>query len=162
MDSHSFYVFALILFFFIINLLVSCSAFFFFLYKILSLLVALISFFPSYSQEKEDHNFEVAKNLEIFNVLFKNLDMMYVDTIDANRLIGTGINAMLQQLDPYTVYYPESNDLKAFITGKYAGIGAVIRYHMKRKNAVIDEPYFNTPSQEAGLKKGDVILSIDD
>ena len=162
MHPQSSYDFAFILFLIIINRPGYCNAIVLIMKKILSLLVALISFFPSHSQEKEDHNFEVAKNLEIFNVLFKNLDMMYVDTIDANRLIGTGINAMLQQLDPYTVYYPESNDLKAFITGKYAGIGAVIRYHMKRKNAVIDEPYFNTPSQEAGLKKGDVILSIDD
>ena len=114
------------------------------------------------AQDSKNHNFEVAKNLEIFNVLYKNLDMLYVDTLDANKLITNGINSMLRQLDPYTVYYPESNELKAFITGKYAGIGALIRYHMKQKNAVIDEPYLNTPSQEAGLKKGDIILSIDD
>lgn len=123
---------------------------------------AMLSVLPIIAQDSKDHNFEVARNLEIFNVLYKNLDMLYVDTLDANKLITTGINSMLHQLDPYTVYYPESNDLKAFITGKYAGIGALIRFHLKLKNTVIDEPYFNTPSQEAGLKKGDIILSVDD
>lgn len=130
--------------------------------RIIPLVLAMLCALPMTAQDSKNHNFEVAKNLEIFNVLYKNLDMLYVDTLDANKLITNGINSMLRQLDPYTVYYPESNELKAFITGKYAGIGALIRYHMKQKNAVIDEPYLNTPSQEAGLKKGDIILSIDD
>ena len=69
---------------------------------------------------------------------------------------------MLQCLDPYTAYYPKASQLKSFIPGKYGGIGALIRYNLKQKTTVIDEPYENTPAQEAGLKKGDVILSIDD
>jgi carboxyl-terminal processing protease len=107
---------------------------------------------------------EVAKNLEIFNALYKNLDMMYVDTLDANKVITTGIDAMLNSLDRYTEYYPEERqkELKQMLTGKYAGIGALIRYHQKRKQVVIDEPYEGTPAARAGLKKGDIVMQIDD
>ena len=114
------------------------------------------------AQEQKNHNLEVAKHLDIFNQLYKNLDLMYVDTIDAQKTITTGINAMLKSLDPYTEYFPEQKDLKTFMSGKYGGIGALIRYHLGRKTVVIDEPYADTPAQEAGLKKGDIIISIDD
>lgn len=116
------------------------------------------------AQEVRNHNLEVAKNLEIFNALYKNLDLMYVDTLDADKVVGAGINAMLRSLDPYTEYYPEEKqkDLKTMLTGKYAGIGALIRYHQRLKRVVIDEPYVGMPAQEAGLRKGDVILQIDD
>ena len=117
---------------------------------------------PMSAQEDSNHQFEVAKNLEIFNTLYRHLDMLYVDTLDANKVIGGGINRMLQTLDPYTVYYPDANELQSYLAGKYAGIGALIRYNLVLNNAVIDEPYANTPAQEAGLKKGDIILSIDD
>ncbi len=117
------------------------------------------------NQEKvKNHNFEVAKNLEIFNALYKNLDLMYVDTLDAGTVITKGIDAMLASLDRYTEYYPEERqkELKQMLTGKYAGIGALIRYHRKLERVVIDEPYKDMPSAEAGLKKGDIILQIDD
>ncbi len=112
----------------------------------------------------KNHNFEVAKNLEIFNALYKNLDLMYVDTLDAGTVITKGIDAMLSSLDRYTEYYPEERqkELKQMLTGKYAGIGALIRYHRKLERVVIDEPYKGMPSAEAGLKKGDIILQIDD
>ena len=126
----------------------------------LMMLLAIIT--SSKAQEDRDHNFEVGKNLEIFNAVIRNLDMMYVDTIDAKKVVSNGINRMLQSLDPYTVYYPDPNELQSFLSGKYAGIGALIRYNLVLDNAVIDEPYENTPAQEAGLKKGDIILSIDD
>ena len=113
------------------------------------------------SQDK-NHNLEVGKHLDIFNSLYKNLDLLYVDTLDPQKTITAGITGMLRSLDPYTEYFPEQKDLKSFITGKYAGIGAVIRFHLKQDNAVIDEPYYGTPAQEVGLMKGDVILSIDD
>ena len=116
------------------------------------------------AQDVKNHNLEVAKNLEIFNAIYKNLDLMYVDTLDANTVIGTGINAMLRSLDPYTEYYPEEKqkDLKLLMTGKYAGIGALVRYHQKLKRVVIEEPYAGMPAAEIGLKKGDIILQIDD
>ena len=111
-----------------------------------------------------DHNFDVARNLDVFNAIYKQLDMMYVDTLDAQETIGYAIRAMLGSLDPYTEYYPEDkqSDLRMMISGKYAGIGALIRYHMVLKRVVIDEPYADMPAAEAGLKKGDIILSIDD
>ena len=115
------------------------------------------------AQNDRDHNFDVAKNLNIFNAIYKNLDMMYVDTLNANQTVGTGVNAMLKALDPYTVYYPEDKvkDLKFMITGKYGGIGAIIKYNSQLKRVIIEEPYENMPAAEVGLKKGDIILSID-
>ena len=118
----------------------------------------------SWAQEVKNHNLEVAKNLEIFNALYRNLDMMYVDTLDANKVVTAGIDAMLNTLDPYTEYYPEERqkELKQMLTGKYAGIGALIRYHQRLKRCVIEEPYEGMPAAEVGLKKGDIILQIDD
>jgi len=119
---------------------------------------------PLVAQTDRDHEFEASKNMEIFHSVYRNLDMAYVDTLNAGQTIGTGINAMLRSLDPYTVYYPEekANELKSALTGKYAGIGALIRYNAKLKRVVIDEPYADTPAARADLKKGDIIVSIDD
>lgn len=124
----------------------------------------LLLLFPLLGSAQTNHNLDVAKNLDIFNQLYKNLDMIYVDTLNPNEVIGTGIKAMLRSLDPYTEYYPEneSKNLKMMLTGKYAGIGALIRYHQKLKRVVVDEPYEHMPAAEVGLKKGDIILSIDD
>lgn len=113
-------------------------------------------------QEQKNHNLEVGMQLDIFNQLYKNLDLMYVDTLDAEKTVGTGIRAMLKSLDPYTEYFPEQKDLRTFMSGKYGGIGALIRYHLGKKTVVIDEPYEGTPALEAGLRKGDEVLSIDD
>ncbi len=112
----------------------------------------------------KNHNYDVARQLEIFSAIYKQLDMMYVDTLDPEVTIGNGIRAMLQSLDPYTEYYPaeQVNELRSMLTGKYAGIGAVIKHDMRQDRVVIDEPYEGMPATEAGLQKGDVILSIDD
>ena len=127
---------------------------------LLLLLCPLLAF----GQGKKNHNLAVAKNLDIFNQVYKNLDLLYVDTLNPDEVIGTGIKAMLRSLDPYTEYYPENEtkNLKMMLTGKYAGIGALIRYHQKLKRVVVDEPYEGMPAAEVGLKKGDIILSIDD
>lgn len=119
---------------------------------------------PILAQKDKEHDFNVAKNMDVFNAIYRDLDMMYVDTLDANEVIGNGIKAMLGSLDPYTTYYSEadSKELKRMLTGKYAGVGALIRYNNQLQRVVIDEPYENMPAAEAGLKKGDVILSIDD
>ena len=97
----------------------------------------------SMAQTDDSHLFEVKKQLDVFNNIYKSLDMAYVDTLDAKETIGTAIKSMLRSLDPYTEYYPEENvkDLKEIYTGKFAGIGALIRYNTKIKRVVIDEPY---------------------
>lgn len=126
--------------------------------------VMLLAASTAGAQEKKDHNFNVAKNMQVFNEIYGYLDLMYVDTLNADETFGTAINSMLRSLDPYTVYYPESKvkDLKTIITGRYVGIGSIIRYNQKLKRVVIDEPYEGNPAAEAGLKKGDIIVSIDD
>lgn len=113
--------------------------------------------------QNKNHNFNVAKNIDVFTNIYQSLDMMYVDTLDANQVIGNGIEAMLNSLDPYTIYYTQEKEeeLSTMITGKYAGIGALIKYNNQIKNVVIDQPYANTPSALAGLQKGDIILAID-
>ena len=132
--------------------------------KQLALYLLLIISLPSMAQTEREHNFDVAKNMNVFNTIYKNLDLMYVDTLNANEVIGNGINAMLRSLDPYTEYYPEDKvkTLKSMITGRYAGIGSIIRYNHHNKQVIIEEPYANMPAAEAGLKKGDIILAIDD
>ncbi len=131
-----------------------------------TLIAWLLVMLPSamVAQEMKNHNLEVGKNLDIFNTVYRNLDLFYVDTLNPEKTITAAINGMVRSLDPYTEYYPESEtkNLKQMITGKYAGIGAMIKYHSGYKRIVIDEPYAGMPAAEAGLKKGDIILSIDD
>ena len=131
--------------------------------KLLIYIFALLSL-PVVAQSDKDHNFTVAKNLEVFNAIYKNLDLLYVDKLPADTVIGNAVDAMLESLDPYTEYYPQAKgkDLKMLMTGKYAGVGALIRYSPKYKNVFIDEPYENMPAANAGLRKGELILSIDD
>ncbi|MBQ6210125.1 MAG: S41 family peptidase [Prevotella sp.] len=127
-------------------------------------IILLFGIIGATAQENTDHDFDVIKNLDVFNVIYKHLDMMYVDTLDANEVIVNGINAMFQSLDPYTTYYPEEKitELKYFVSGSYAGIGSIIRYNSQIKRVIIDEPYEGMPAAEAGLKRGDIILAIDD
>ncbi len=128
------------------------------------LLIALMAVaMPMTAQNTSDHNFRVAKNLDIFNAIYRNLDLMYVDSLDADKTIGTAIRSMMRSLDPYTDYFPEDKaaEYKQMMTGKYAGIGSIISYSFTRKRVIINEPYEGMPAAEAGLKKGDIILSID-
>ena len=118
---------------------------------------------PVSAQKDSNHNFEISKNLEIFNDIYKQLDMFYVDSLSADTVIEWGIDAMLRQVDPFTVYYPEEgmDELKEMTTGKYAGIGAVIRFYKKEDRVMVIEPQEDSPAREAGVKGGDLILSID-
>ena len=127
------------------------------------LLTASIVAMPALAQES-NHNLEVGKNLDIFNSLYSNLDLLYVDTLNPATTMTAAIDGMLRSLDPYTEYYPasETKNLKMMLTGKYAGIGALVKSHSRLKRVVIDEPYEGMPAQEVGLKKGDIIVSIDD
>jgi carboxyl-terminal processing protease len=109
---------------------------------------------------QENNNFEISKNLDIFATLMKELDRNYADQINPGELTEKAIEAMLESLDPYTVYIPESNaeDYKLLTTGQYGGIGALI--HKQGDYVVISEPYEGFPAQKAGLRAGDKILEI--
>ncbi|OAV68840.1 putative CtpA-like serine protease [Bacteroidales bacterium Barb6XT] len=115
-------------------------------------------------QAQKDNRFEVSKNLEIFNALVKEVEMFYVDSIDIEKAVRRGIHAMLSGLDPYTEYIPEENmgDLQLITTGEYGGMGALIRQRgTSGEGVVIAEPYEGMPAALAGLKAGDLILSVD-
>lgn len=106
--------------------------------------------------------FEIAKNLEIFTTLYKEINTYYVDDIEPNEFMQTGIDAMLKSLDPYTSYYPESEieNYKFQTTGKYGGIGSYIK--KKDDYIIISEPYLGSPASKAGLLAGDKIMAVDD
>lgn len=104
--------------------------------------------------------FDIAKSLDIFATLFKEVNAYYVDDVNPKKLVETGITGMLDQLDPYTDYIPEE-DLEAFsiqTTGQYAGVGALIG--IVNKKTVITNPYIGFPAQRAGLRVGDEIISV--
>src|SRR5687768_7597435 len=107
-----------------------------------------------------DNYFEISKNLEIFSAVMKELNIYYVDEIKPGDLTKTGIDAMLESMDPYTVYIPESmvEDHRMSTTGQYGGVGAVIR--KKGDYVVITEPYENSPAHKAGLLAGDIIIEV--
>lgn len=113
------------------------------------------------AQQTEEEHFETSKQLDIFNALFKELDMFYVDSIDAKTAVRNGIDYMLNQLDPYTNYYSEEemSDFKFMTTGEYAGIGAIIT--QRDGKIYISEPYEGMPAALAGLQAGDEIMEID-
>ena len=106
-------------------------------------------------------NAEVSRNLEIYSTLLRELDMFYVDTFSVEKTVETGINAMLNKIDPYTMYIPERemDDLKFMTTGTYAGVGSVIS--QRDSLVMIQEVYENSPSHKYGLKAGDVLLRVD-
>lgn len=121
--------------------------------------VIFISSLVLISSDKED--FEIVKNLDIFYTLFREVNMYYVDETKPGELIKTAIDGMLQSLDPYTMFFPESKieDFKIMTTGQYGGVGASIR--KDNEYAVITELFDNSPSTKAGLKVGDVLIESD-
>jgi len=129
---------------------------------IYTLLFAFLCVFGVSAQKQSSHNAAISRNLEILNDIYKQLDIFYVDTLDADTVIGWGIRSLLSHVDPFTNYFPqEDEELRQMTTGKYAGIGSAIRYHKKESRCIITDPFENSPSHRVGLKAGDVIMSID-
>ena len=110
---------------------------------------------------QETRDFRIAKNLDIFFSLFRELNTFYVDEIDPDKVIKAGIDNMLKTLDPYTVYYPESevDEFTFMTTGKYGGIGSLVRN--SGDYVVISEVYKGFPADLAGIKAGDLLKKVD-
>jgi carboxyl-terminal processing protease len=127
--------------------------------KIKILLIAV--FFSTVLIGQNNNNFELSKNLEIYADIMRKLNLQYADEIKPGELSKTSIDAMLNQLDPYTVYVPESQleDFELMTKGEYGGIGALIQ--KQDEYVVITEPYEGFPAQKSGLKAGDRIIEID-
>lgn len=123
------------------------------------LILALLLPIGLFAQEKQN-NFEIAKSLDIYNSLLRELNLNYVDEINPGELNETAIKAMLDGLDPYTVFIPESDieNAKFMTTGEYGGIGAIIQYDGEFTR--ISDPYYGWPAQKAGIIAGDVILEV--
>jgi carboxyl-terminal processing protease len=107
-----------------------------------------------------DQDFEISKQIDIFSTVLRELNANYVDNINPGDLVNTAIDAMLESLDPYTVYYPESDleEYRLLTTGQYGGIGAMIQ--QQGDYVVVSDPYEGTPAQKSGLKAGDKILEV--
>ncbi len=136
-----------------------------FIISLLLIIGSLLGFSQASAAENElnDRNFDISKYLDIYNSLFRELDLYYVDSIKPKDLISESIDDMLEGLDPYTTFIPEeeTKDLKFMITGEYGGIGSVIS-QTKAKDIIISEPYEGMPAQRNGLQAGDVITEVDD
>ena len=131
--------------------------------KYIKLVILILVFTAvSVSGQTRKNNFEITKNIDIYNNVLRQLNMNYVDEIDPTELNEAAINAMLEGLDPYTVFIPESQieDVKMMTTGEYGGIGAVIQYSDGKTQ--ISEPYEGFPAAKAGLIPGDIFLEIND
>lgn len=129
--------------------------------RYISIFLGVLLFFSIRGGYAQTEAFEELKSLEIIDQIYENLDLHFVDEVQHGKLSKAAIDAMLKELDPYTVYYHESNieDYKLMTTGQYGGIGALIG---KMDGSVyITEPYEGKPAQKAGLKAGDRIISID-
>ena len=127
----------------------------------LLLVVLAVGGYAFLSYSFTDNYFEISKNLDIMTTMLRELDLHYVDTIKTGELVKTGIDAMLESLDPYTDYIPESEieDFRFMTTGEYGGIGAEIQ--KDSNNIEVAEPYEGSPAIKAGLKAGDKIVSVD-
>jgi len=125
--------------------------------------VLLISTSTLPIQAQNKNRFEVSKQLDIVNAVVKEVEMFYVDSVNVDKMVKRGIDAMLGGLDPYTVYFPEKemNEFKMMTTGEYAGMGAYIRQRKNNNGVVVTEPFEGMPAQKAGVKAGDIILKID-
>jgi len=129
--------------------------------KIIGIFVVVVLFFSVSFATFTDREFQIVKNMDIFFSLFRELSLFYVDETDPEKLIGSGIEGMLETLDPYTTFIPESemDDFKTITTGKYGGVGMTIR---NIENAItVTEVFRNSPADKAGLRSGDMLMKID-
>ena len=110
----------------------------------------------------QSKGFKLGQWTEIHNGIVKELSRSYVDSLPVDKMMRAGVNAMLEQLDPYTVYIPEeeNEDLQMMLSKTYGGIGAII-HKKKGENVIINEPYFGAPAHKYGLQCGDEIIAID-
>ena len=124
-------------------------------------LIVMVAGLGFYSFTRDQKNFEIAKNLEIYYSLFRELNMFYVDEVNPNKLVKTSIDQMLESLDPYTNFISEDQmeDFRFMTTGEYGGIGALIG--LQKGKIVISEPYEGFPAQKFGLRAGDIILEVE-
>ena len=127
--------------------------------RIIGLVLLAFMSVATMAQDKQN-NFEIAKSLDIYNSLLRELNLNYVDEINPGELNEAAIKAMLEGLDPYTVFIPESNieDARFLTTGEYGGIGALIQYDGEYTR--ISDPYEGWPAQKAGITAGDIILEV--
>lgn len=131
------------------NILISCMA-------------AAMAFASGVTADAQSQNFKLGQWTEINNSIVKELNRSYVDTLPLDRIMRAGVDAMLEELDPYTIYVPEeeNEDFELFLSKTYGGIGAII--HKKvGENVIINEPYAGSPAHKYGLQCGDEIIAID-
>jgi len=131
--------------------------------KIAIFLVAAATFFmASMAADAQSKDFKLGQWVEIQNGILKELNRSYVDSLPLDRIMRAGVDAMLEELDPYTVYIPEeeNEDLQMMLSKTYGGIGAII-HKKKEDNVIINEPYYGSPAYKNGLQCGDEILEID-
>ena len=128
------------------------------------LILTFMALLPTIAAKADEkHKLQLSRQLSVFNSIVKELNLFYVDSIMPEKMIEKSIAAMLRSLDPYTVYYSEeeSDELRMMTTGKYAGIGSIIRYHTDEKTTVLAQPYEGMPAHKAGLQIADMIISVD-
>ncbi len=130
--------------------------------QVLAVMAVVMTFSTSYSLYAQSQSFKLGQWAEIHNSILKELNRSYVDSLPVDRIMRAGVDAMLEELDPYTVYVPEeeNEDLQMMLSKTYGGIGAII--HKKvGENVIINEPYAGSPAQKYGLQCGDEIIEID-
>ena len=127
----------------------------------LIIVVTIIIFSAVFISFDDTDDFDLAKNLDIYQTLIRELRLYYVDDIQSAKIIKTSIDEMLVSLDPYTVYYPESKieDFKFMTTGQYGGVGAIIR--KDSLNIIIDQVYKDYPADRAGIRPGDILKMVE-
>ena len=130
--------------------------------KLYTIAAIAVTFFAAVTAEGQSKSFRLGKWTEIHNAIVRELNRSYVDSLPVDRIMRAGVDAMLKELDPYTVYIPEeeNDDLQMMLSNTYGGIGAII-HKTKDSNVIINEPYANSPASKAGLVCGDEIITID-